>query len=80
MNRKFVKENKQVIREFIGKLLVNILTKRNKKALDKVIAADPTLRKNKDDMIKLSKKIQDKISDIEKSNPKLAQSLRKAYL
>ena len=58
----------------------NILTKKNKRALDKVIAADPTLRKNKDDMIKLSKKIQDKISDIEKSNPKLAQSLRKAYL
>jgi len=47
MNRKFVKENKQVIREFIGKLLVNILTKRNKKALDKVIAADPTLKNKK---------------------------------
>ena len=80
MNRKFVKENKQVLKEFLGKLIVNILTKKNKRALDKVIAADPTLRKNKDDMIKLSKKIQDKISDIEKSNPKLAQSLRKAYL
>ena len=80
MNRKFVKENKRVLREFLGKLIVNILTKKNKRALDKVIAADPTLRKNKDDMIKLSKKIQDKISDIEKSNPKLAQSLRKAYL
>ena len=80
MNRKFVKENKRVLREFLGKLIVNILTKKNKRALDKVIAADPTLRKNKDDMIKLSKKIQDKISGIEKSNPKLAQSLRKAYL
>ena len=30
MNRKFVKENKQVLREFIGKLLSNILLKRNK--------------------------------------------------
>ena len=53
MNRKFVKENKQVLKEFLGKLIVNILTKKNKRALDKVIAADPTLRKNKDDMIKI---------------------------
>ena len=30
MNRKFVKENKQVLREFIGKLLSNILLRRNK--------------------------------------------------
>ena len=47
MNRKFVKENKRVLREFLGKLIVNILTKKNKRALDKVIAADPTLRKIK---------------------------------
>lgn len=80
MNRKFVKENKQVIREFIGKLLVNILTKRNKKALDKVIAADPTLKAKKQDMIKLRKSIESRIDKLDKSNPDLIANLRKAYL
>ena len=47
MNRKFVKENKQVLKEFIGKLLANILVKKNKRELDKVIAADPTLKNKK---------------------------------
>ena len=80
MNRKFVKENKQVIREFIGKLLVNILTKRNKKALDKVIAADPTLKAKKQDMIRLRKSIESRIDKFDKSNPDLIANLRKAYL
>ena len=80
MNRKFVKENKQVIREFIGKLLVNILTKRNKKALDKVIAADPTLKGKKQDMIRLRKSIESRIDKLDKSNPDLIANLRKAYL
>ena len=80
MNRKFVKENKQVIREFIGKLLVNILTKKNKRALDKVIAADPTLKGKKQDMIKLRKSIESRLDKLDKSNPDLIANLRKAYL
>ena len=80
MNRKFVKENKQVIREFIGKLLVNILTKRNKKALDKVIAADPTLKGKKQDMLRLRKGIESRLDKLDKSNPELIANLRKAYL
>ena len=50
MNRKFVKENKQVLREFIGKLLVSLITKKNKRALDKAIEADPALKKNRQEM------------------------------
>ena len=80
MNRKFVKENKQVIREFIGKLLVNILTKRNKKALDKLIAADPTLKTKKQDMLRLRKSIESRLDKLDKSNPELISNLRKAYL
>ena len=60
MNRKFVKENKQVLKEFIGKLLANILVKKNKRELDKVIAADPTLKNKKQDMIRLRKSIESK--------------------
>tara|TARA_A100001515_G_C4531841_1_gene197199 strand:- start:645 stop:887 length:243 start_codon:yes stop_codon:yes gene_type:complete len=80
MNRKFVKENKQVLKEFIGKLLANILAKKNKRELDKVIAADPTLKNKKQDMIRLKKSIESRIDKLDKSNPELIANLRKAYL
>ena len=80
MNRKFVKENKQVLKEFIGKLLANILAKKNKRELDKVIAADPTLKAKKQDMIRLKKSIESRIDKLDKSNPELIANLRKAYL
>ena len=60
--------------------MVNILTKRNKKALDKVIAADPTLKAKKQDMIRLRKSIESRLDKLDKSNPELIANLRKAYL
>jgi|TARA_A100001515_G_scaffold48122_1_gene38043 hypothetical protein len=80
MNRKFVKENKQVLREFIGKLLVSLITKKNKRALDKAIEADPALKKNRQEMDKLTKDIRDRINKLQKTNPEIAKNLRKAYL
>ena len=80
MNRKFVKENKQVLREFIGKLLVSLITKKNKRALDKAIEADPALKKNRQEMDKLTKDIRDRINKLQKTNPEIAKNLRQAYL
>ena len=80
MNRKFVKENKQVLREFIGKLLISLITKKNKRALDKAIEADPALKKNRQEMDKLTKDIRDRINKLQKTNPEIAKNLRKAYL
>tara|TARA_R100001443_G_scaffold16799_2_gene27212 strand:- start:3279 stop:3521 length:243 start_codon:yes stop_codon:yes gene_type:complete len=80
MNRKFVKENKQVLREFIGKLLISLITKKNKRALDKAIDADPALKKNRQEMEKLTKDIRDRINKLQKTNPEIAKNLRQAYL
>ena len=80
MNRKFVKENKQVLREFIGKLLSNILLKRNKREIDKFINSDPTLKKKRDNMLKLTKDMEKRLDSMEKSAPELVANLRKAYL
>ena len=80
MNRKFVKENKQVLREFIGKLLSNILLRRNKREIDKFINADPALKKNRQEMEKLTKDIRDRINKLQKTNPEIAKNLRQAYL
>ena len=80
MNRKFVKENKQVLKEFLGKLIVNILTKKNKRELDKIINADPNLKKKRDNMLKLTKDMEKRLDSMEKSAPELVANLRKAYL
>jgi|TARA_B100000085_G_scaffold136694_1_gene124549 arginine/ornithine N-succinyltransferase beta subunit len=78
MNRKFVKENKQVLREFIGKLLSNILLRRNKREIDKYINADPTLKKHRDDIKKLRKSMEARLDKMEKSAPEVVANLRKA--
>ena len=78
MNRKFVKENKQVLREFIGKLLSNILLKRNKREIDKFINADPALKQKRDNILKLRKSMEDRLDKMEKSAPELVANLRKA--
>jgi hypothetical protein len=78
MNRKFVKENKQVLREFIGKLLSNILLRRNKREIDKFINADPTLKQKRDNIMKLRKSMEDRLDKMEKSAPELVANLRKA--
>ena len=80
MNRKFVKENKQVLKEFLGKLIASILIKKNKRELDKIINADPALKKHKEDMIKLQKSMEKRLDSMEKKAPELVANLRKAYL
>ena len=78
MNRKFVKENKQVLREFIGKLLSNILLKRNKREIDKFINSDPTLKQKRDNIMKLRKSVEIRLDKMEKTAPELVANLRKA--
>ncbi len=57
-----------------------LITKKNKRALDKAIEADPALKKNRQEMDKLTKDIRDRINKLQKTNPEIAKNLRKAYL
>ena len=52
MNRKFVKENKKVLREFLGKAIVNFFTNQGKKEIARMIDNDPELRKVRSSLIK----------------------------
>ena len=55
MNRKFVKENKKVLREFLGKAIVNFFTNQGKKEIARMIDNDPELRKVRSSLIKNTK-------------------------
>ena len=59
MNRKFVKENKKVLREFLGKAIVNFFTNQGKKEIARMIDKDPELRKVRSSLIKNTKEFVD---------------------
>ena len=57
MNRKFVKENKKVLREFLGKAIVNFFTNQGKKEIARMIDNDHELRKVRSSLIKNTKEL-----------------------
>ena len=75
MNRKFVKENKKVLREFLGKAIVNFFTNQGKKEIARMIDKDPELRKVRSDLIKQTKELNKRLPALKKSNPELYKIL-----
>lgn len=77
MNRQFVKENKKPLKEFFVDLLSKIASKVAIGNLDKMIDADPVLKKKKDDIIRLSNDMRQRLIKIKKENPKQYRRLMK---
>ena len=63
MNRKFVKENKKVLKEFIFSMLAGLLSKRAISNMDRLIDASPELKKEKDAIVRMSNSLRKKISE-----------------
>tara|TARA_Y100001973_G_C5175784_1_gene321815 strand:+ start:910 stop:1167 length:258 start_codon:yes stop_codon:yes gene_type:complete len=77
MNRKFVKENKQALKEFFIDMLSNFVSKRAIGNMDKLIDADPALKKRKDDIIRMSNDMRKRIAKVKKEDPTLYRKLMK---
>jgi uncharacterized membrane protein len=77
MNRQFVKENKKPLKEFFVDLLSKIASKVAIGNLDKMIDADPVLKKRKDDIIRLSNDMRQRLIKIKKEDPAQYQRLMK---
>ena len=75
MNKKFVKENKKVLREFLGKAIVNFFTNQGKKEIARMIDNDPELRKVRSSLIKNTKELNKRLPALKKSNPELYKIL-----
>jgi len=69
MNRKFVKENKKVLKEFFIDMLTSLVSKRAISNLDKIIDADPELKKEKDAIVRMSNSLRKKVQKAKKDNP-----------
>lgn len=77
MNRKFVKENKKVLREFFIDMLTSLVSKRAISNLDKIIDASPELKKEKDAIVRMSNKLRKKVQKAKKDNPSLYKDFQK---
>tara|TARA_B100001094_G_C17994273_1_gene701835 strand:+ start:34 stop:270 length:237 start_codon:yes stop_codon:yes gene_type:complete len=76
MNRKFIKENKLFLREFIADILSKILSGRAKKQVQNVIDKDPELQKQRKKLFRLRKSVEDRMDRIKKSDPDLYNQLK----
>ena len=74
MNRKFIKENKQLVREFLGKILGSIMLGK----LNRDLRNDPIIKQTKVNIKKIEKQMMDKIEKKRKQDPDFAKKLAKA--
>ena len=61
MNKKFVKENKKIVREFLGAILTGIITGKMNRSLRKKIENDPAIQQHKINIQKIEKRMEDKV-------------------
>jgi|TARA_E500000318_G_scaffold80440_1_gene75634 ABC-type nitrate/sulfonate/bicarbonate transport system substrate-binding protein len=78
MNRKYIKENKKLVKEFIGTLVKAILSKQADSIVKK-IANDPATKGDVKQIRKLTKDIENKLDKMQKTNPDFAKKFRQKY-
>ena len=78
MNRKYIKENKKLVKEFIGTLVKAILSKQTDSIVKK-IANDPETKGDVKQIRKLTKDIEKKLNKMQKTNPDFAKKFKQKY-
>ena len=79
MNRKFVKENKKVLREFLSNIVAAALGAKGLRDIDKVIDANPELKQRKAELNKNAQELTTRIKKFIAANPEDAARLKKKY-
>ena len=80
MNRQFVKENKKALKEFFIDMLKNLLSNRAISNMDKLIDADPELKKEKDAIIRMSNSLRKRVQKAKTDNPSLYKDFQRSPL
>jgi|TARA_R100000742_G_C4244692_1_gene63804 hypothetical protein len=80
MNRKFVKENKALVREFLGGLITKIVTGRAPAKFQKALDKNPKIQQHKKNIQKIEKDMLAAIKDAKKNNPKFRELIKKYNL
>ena len=73
MNKKFVKENKKPLREFLSAIVAAIVAGKASGKIDRAINKNPELRKQRDKVQKMGKEFDKELRDYLKKNPNAKQ-------
>ena len=76
MNKEYIKENKTLMREFLGTLIKAVAKRQANKLVKDLRKQSPENAKAIDDMHKLASDINRRIKDLEKKNPAKAKILK----
>ena len=76
MNRKFVKENKTLVREYIAGLISAIVSGKISKNLEKSLMSKPETKKDIQQLRALRKSIKTKLDKIKRDDPKLYKQIQ----
>ena len=79
MNKTFIKENKSVIREFIGSIISSFFANQGSKTIDNIINKNPELKQRRDKITKLGDEIRDKLRKLKTTDPEAYKVLSKRY-
>jgi len=79
MNKKYVKENKSLVREFLSSLISSIVTGKLSKGLEKTLMSKPETKKDIQDLRKMKKDLFKKLEKIKFSDPKTYNRIKSYY-
>jgi dsRNA-specific ribonuclease len=79
MNRKFVKENKKVLREFISSLLASMIAGQGMRKIQKLIDKDPVMKAKQQRVTKLGDDIRKRLEKYKKTDPAKYAELKKVF-
>jgi len=80
MNKKFVKENKKALKEFLGNVISSIVAGTLSKSVDKDISKFPELQQSRKEVEKLSADLNKKLEKIKKHSPDLYKKIKNRSL
>ena len=76
MNKKYIKENKSLIKEFLGALIKAVAQRKANKLVKDLRKQSPESAKAIDKMHKLASDINNRIKELEKTDPARAKILK----
>ena len=79
MNKKFVKENKKVLREFISSLLASMIAGQGMRKIQKLIDKDPVMKAKQQRVTKLGDDIRRRLEKYKKTDPEKYKELKDLF-
>ena len=79
MNKKFIKENKPLVKEFLSNMILKILTGKVSRDIQKKLDSDPIIAKHKANIKKIETQMIDKIKLKRKQDPNFDKKLSQIF-